>query len=285
MIETTIGAGRFFTGDSFDAMRALPDGSIDMVLCDLPYGTTACSWDAVLPFDRLWAEYRRLISANGAIVLTANQPFTSALVASNFAMFKYGWVWVKNRPTCAVHAKNRPMGKHEDVLVFSSAPMGHASQLGERRMTYNPQGAVPTGKTKIVKEKGFQPGYHTARPNLVGREYETMTGFPHTVLTFDKEESHFHPTQKPVGLFEYLIRTYTNPGDLVLDNTAGSGTTAIAAENSGRRWICVERDPDYAARAIERIRTHVGEPLLDYDPLADVLGYGTASNPLLEVLG
>lgn len=257
MTDVNIGNGRFMMGDCLERMAELPDASVDMVLCDLPYGTTDCKWDSVIPFEPLWAEYRRLLAPAGSVVLTANQPFTSALVASNYAMFKYSWTWVKNRPTLAVHAKNRPMGKHEDVLVFSAAPMGHVSQLGGKRMRYYPQGAVPTGKTKTVKEKGFQPGYHTSRPNLVGREYETMTGFPHTVLEVSKEEAHVHPTQKPVALFEYLIRTYTDEGMTVLDNCAGSGTTAIAAERTGRNWICIERDPEYYAKACERVQTEI----------------------------
>jgi site-specific DNA-methyltransferase (adenine-specific) len=244
-------------GDCLERMAELPDASVDMILCDLPYGTTACAWDEVIPFEPLWAEYRRLMAPCGSVVLTANQPFSSALVASNYAMFKYSWIWVKNRPTLAVHAKNRPMGKHEEVLVFSNAPMGHVSQLAERRMRYNPQGAVSTGQTKVIKERGSQPSYNKARPNLVGREYETMTGFPHTILEIAKEETHFHPTQKPVALFEYLIRTYTDEGMAVLDNCSGSGTTAIAAERTGRRWICIERDTEYYAKACERVETEI----------------------------
>lgn len=248
-----IGNGRLLLGDCLEQMATLPSASVDMILCDLPYGTTACSWDSVIPFQPLWEQYWRIAKPNAAIVLTANQPFTSALVSSAYAFFKYQWVWVKNRPTGAQHSKNRPMGKHEDVLVFSSAPMGHVSQLGARRMSYNPQGAVPTGKKKTVKEKGFHGNHIGARPNQVGNVYDVMTGFPHTVLEFDKEESHLHPTQKPVALFEYLIRTYTQPGETVLDNCLGSGTTAIAAERSGRRWIGIERDEGYYNAALARI--------------------------------
>ena len=251
-----IGNGQFFKGDCFDVMRGLPDASVDMILCDLPYGTTACAWDSILPLDQLWKEYRRITKPTASIVLTGNQPFTSTIVASAYDLFKFQWVWVKNRPTGPQHAKNRPMGKHEDVLVFSRGKMGHRSQLGEKRMTYNPQG-VTDGPTKTVNALRDFSKITGPRPNQVGREYVSQTGFPHTVLEFPKEETHIHPTQKPVGLFEYLIRTHSNPGDLVLDNTAGSGTTAIAAENAGRNWICIERDPEYATKAIERIQRHI----------------------------
>lgn len=256
MTDATFENGAFMLGDCLERMREIPDGSVDMILCDLPYGTTACAWDAVLPFNQLWSEYRRVITRNGVIVLTANQPFTSALVASAYDLFKFQWVWVKNRPTGPQHAKNRPMGKHEDVLVFSPAPMGHRSQLGNRRMTYNPQGVVDA-KVKTVTAKGSHSRITGPRPNQVGREYMSQTGFPHTILEFDKEESHYHPTQKPVSLFEYLVRTHSNPGEVVLDNCAGSGTTAIAAERANRRWICIERDPEYFAKAVERVRNEV----------------------------
>ncbi|MDE2000221.1 MAG: site-specific DNA-methyltransferase [Burkholderiales bacterium] len=241
-----------YLGDCLELMKTIPDKSVDMVLCDLPYGTTACAWDVVIPFDRLWAEYERVAKVNAAIVLTANQPFTSALVMSRPDLFKYSWVWVKNRPTGPQHAKNRPMGKHEDVLVFSKAPMGHVSQLGDRRMNYRPQGVVD-GPVKTVKAKGSHSRIVGARPNQVGREYVSQTGFPHTVLEFDKEEAHLHPTQKPVALMEYLVRTYTNEGDLVLDNTMGSGTTGVACVNTGRKFIGIERDPEYFKIAQNRI--------------------------------
>jgi site-specific DNA-methyltransferase (adenine-specific) len=252
-----IGNGDFWLGDCLELMATIPDTSVDMILCDLPYGTTACKWDAVIPFDALWAHYWRIAKPTAAVVLTAAQPFTSALVMSQIERFRYSWIWVKNRPTLAVHAKNRPMPKHEDVLVFSRGKWGHASQLGANRLAYNPQGAVSTGKTKVIKEKGSQPSYNGKRPNLVGREYEPMTNMPHTVLEVSKEEDHAHPTQKPVALFEYLIRTYTDEGMIVLDNCAGSGTTAIAAERSGRRWICIEQEPGYYYPAVGRVWSEV----------------------------
>src|SRR5690554_5706493 len=241
-------------GDCLEVMPLLPDKSIDMILCDLPYGTTACKWDTVIPFEPLWEQYKRLIKPNGAIVLTASQPFTSLLIVSNIEMFKYCWVWEKNRPTGAQQSKNWPMRKHEDVVVFSSAPMGHVSLLGDKRMTYNPQGVTSAGK-KTVKV-GFFGRHIGPRPNQVGREYNAKTGLPHTILRFAKDGSHLHPTQKPVALFEYLIKTYTNEGEIVLDNCIGSGTTAIAALNTGRFFIGIEKDKHYYEIAVEKVNNH-----------------------------
>lgn len=254
-------AFELWPGDCMDVFDfALDDASVDLILCDLPYGTTACAWDAVLPFDRLWKEYRRVAKPNAAIVLTANQPFTSALVSSAYDLFKYSWVWIKNRPTGPQHAKNRPMGNHEDVLVFSKAPMGHVSQLGERRMRYNPQG-VTDGKVKTVDSASFS-NVTGQRPNQYGKQYVSQTGFPSTKLDFAKDSVHLHPTQKPVALMEYLIRTYTNPGDTVLDNCMGSGTTGVACANTGRRFIGIEKDDNYFAIAKQRIEHAYGADLL-----------------------
>jgi len=250
-----IGSGRFLLGDCFEHMATLPDASVDMILCDLPYGTTACAWDAVLPFDALWAEYRRVLRPTGAAVLTASQPFTSALVASNFPWFKYALVWEKSRATGHVHAKNKPMKKHEDVLVFSPGTTVHASQSATR-MTYNPQGLVALDKP--LKRKGAKGSMSVMAPRPSHKDYEvTEGGYPTSVLAFASEGATVHPTQKPVALFEYLIRTYTDAGQVVLDNTAGSGTTAIAAENAGRKWICIERDLDYYDKAVKRVNEHV----------------------------
>ena len=232
-------------GDCLELMPTLPDGCADMILCDLPYGTTACKWDSVIPFEPLWEQYRRLIKPNGAIVLTASQPFTTDLINSGRAWYKYSWAWIKSKPNGWQHAKNRPMQAVEDVAVFSPAPMGHVGQLGERRMTYNPQGVTSAGGNTI---KPYTHGRTMgARANQIGREYEAFTGFPSNVLHFPNVtgKQADHPTQKPVALFEYLIRTYTHPDELVLDNCAGSGTTGVAALNTGRRAILIEREPEY----------------------------------------
>lgn len=231
-------------GDCLAAMREIPDGSIDMVLCDLPYGTTQNKWDTVIPFDELWSAYRRITKPNAAIVLTAAQPFTGALVMSNPKLFKYQWVWAKSRVTGVLNAKKQPLRCHEDVLVFYRA-----------QPTYNPQGTeacvkrAHTGRTA----KGSSTNYGAITPTEDGNYDQTTTGYPRSVLSIPSEGKTIHPTQKPVALMEYLIRTYTNAGDLVLDNTMGSGTTGVAAIRAGRRFIGCELSDEYADIAEGRI--------------------------------
>lgn len=234
--------------DCLHAMAKLPPASVDLVLCDLPYGTTACAWDAVIPFEPLWVAYRRVCKPNAAIVLTASQPFTSALGASNLAMLKYAWYWRKTRATGHLNAKKMPMKDIEDILVFyASLP------------TYNPQGLKPLGKVQRNSASHIARGVSTDATSVVTGgitklEYtQESTGYPRQVLDFASEGGTVHPTQKPVALMEYLIRTYTNPGDLVLDNTMGSGTTGVAAVQSGRRFIGIERDPEYFRICQKRI--------------------------------
>jgi site-specific DNA-methyltransferase (adenine-specific) len=246
--------GRFYWEDCFDAMKEIPDGVIDMILCDLPYGTTACNWDAILPFDKMWSEYIRITKHTATFVLTASLPFSAALVSSNFNLFKYSWIWQKSRATGHVHAKNKPMKEHEDVLIFSKGTTVHANQ-SEIRMTYNPQNLIKLDIVKIRKKGGAANTVMGERPSHKDTE-QTETGYPTSILKIASEGSTFHPTQKPVALFEYLIKTYTNENDLILDNCAGSGTTAIAAINTNRRWICIEKEEEYANKAIERIANH-----------------------------
>lgn len=231
-----IGRGRFYHGDCFEAMREIPDGVIDMVMCDLPYGTTQNKWDSVLPLDELWKEYWRI--SIGRVVLTAAQPFTSALVSSNYKDYKHNWAWIKNNATGHLNAKKMPMRIFEDVLVFCEG-------------LYNPQGVIDYGK--ITKS-----GTGSKNFGKYGKEWlQEKTGYPRNILEFSYDSDKIHPTQKPAALFEYLIKTYTNEGDLVLDNCAGSGTAAIACENTGRRWVCIEKDDEYYAKAVERVRAHV----------------------------
>lgn len=238
-------------GDCLEVLPTLADGSVDLILCDLPYGTTACSWDAVIPFEPLWAQYRRIAKPNAAIVLTASQPFTSALVMSAIDLFKYEWIWEKSRATGHVHAKNKPMKKHENVLVFSLGTTVHATQ-SDRRMNYFPQGLVRKGVPTIRKNGGASHAVMSARPSHRDSIQE-FEGYPHSVITVASEGKTVHPTQKPVALMEYLIRTYTNEGDVVLDNCMGSGTTGVAAVNTDRRFIGIERDENYFAIARKRI--------------------------------
>jgi site-specific DNA-methyltransferase (adenine-specific) len=238
-----------YHGDCLEVMPTLPASSVSLVLADLPYGVTACAWDSVIPLAPLWEQYKRLLKPRGAVVLTATQPFTSALVMSNPQWFRYEWVWVKSRRTGYSNCKNAPMKGHESVLVFSRATYGNGSHL---RMNYNPQGLKPM--LKVITKDGSDNRHH--RPGRAVKAYtyeQTATGYPSTVLSFASESSPVHPTQKPVALGEYLIRTYTNPGDLVLDNTCGSGSFGVAALNTGRRFIGIERDPNYFKIAEQRL--------------------------------
>lgn len=235
--------GTFYMGDCFDVMSRLPDASVDMVLCDLPYGTTQNKWDSVIPFEPLWREYWRLVRPGGAVVLTAAQPFTSALVMSQVERFKYDWTWRKPKGTGHLNAKKMPMRDKEDVLIFAQGQTTYNPQFGE--------GEPYGNKAGKVKENGLTDNYGdfgTHREGSDGKRY------PKQVIDFPVvERGTIHPTQKPVALFEYLIKTYTHEGMTVLDNTAGSGTTAIAAHKAGRRWICIERDPGYYLKAIQRV--------------------------------
>ncbi len=238
-------------GDCLEVMREIPDKSIDMILCDLPYGTTACKWDTVIPFEPLWEQYRRLIKDNGAIVLTASQPFTSQLVMSNPKMFKYEWIWEKSRPTGLFTAKKIPMKKHENVLVFY-----------KNTPTYNPI-MTKADEDKIDKRKTLNPTFSPYLGVHKNRVKDSGNRYPTSILPFPSiSQEGQHPTQKPVALFEYLIRTYTNEGDTVLDNCAGSGTTAIACINTNRNYILIEKEPQYIDIINKRI-SGAQRPLLE----------------------
>lgn len=234
---------QLFNGDCLDVMPTLPAASVDLIMCDLPYGTTQNKWDSVIPFDRMWREYERVCT--GAIVLTASQPFTSALVMSKPDWFRYAWVWEKSAATGHLNAKRMPMKLHEDVLVFSKgAP------------PYLPQGLQPFNK--VTKRGNNGTNFGTS-----GNEnFQEFTNYPRSIQRFAGDPKPVHPTQKPVALMEYLIKTYTNEGDLVLDNCMGSGTTGVAAKNAGRRFIGIERDEKYFAICQERIGV---KPALPWD--------------------
>lgn len=238
-----------FCGDCLKLMPSIPDGSVDMVLADPPYGTTACKWDTVIPFEPMWEQLKRVTKKNGAIVLFGSEPFSSALRMSNIKNYRYDWYW-KKQATLFQHAKNRPMQATENISVFSEYGWGHKSQMGDNRLVYFPQGVKDDG---VKKFHGVQGQYVGERPNQVGREYMAQTGFPNNVLEFARDKDTTHPTQKPVALMEYLIRTYTNEGEVVLDNCMGSGTTGVACANTGRRFIGIEREPKYFDIACRRI--------------------------------
>lgn len=232
-------------GDCLEMMKLIPDGSVDMVLCDLPYGTTSCKWDAVIPFDQLWKEYGRI--CKGAVVLTAAQPFTSALVMSNIQEFRYSWVWNKSHASNPLNAKKRPMAKHEDILVFAKGGMPKYTPQMQKTEAFKTRRGAKVGDQKNISE---HYGERSVQEFVVSEEK-----YPTTDLYFGTgaRSKSVHPTQKPVALMEYLIRTYTNEGDTVLDNTMGSGTTGVAAVNTGRKLIGIERDDKYFAIAQKRI--------------------------------
>ena len=235
-------------GDCLVEMQNIPDKSVDMICADLPYGTTACKWDTVIPFEPLWEQYKRIIKDNGAIVLFGSQPFTSALVMSNKKMFKHEWIWVKNNATGHLNAKRKPMSIFEDILVFGDS------------VPYNPQNLIPFNKK--VRRGGNGDNY-----GISGKEnFQEYTNYPIDLLCFDSDTNKLHPTQKPVALLEYLIKTYTNEGETVLDNTMGSGTTGVACVNTNRNFIGIEMNEAYfeiaSKRIIEAQKNNYGNNLL-----------------------
>jgi len=225
-------------GDCLDVMKDLSDECVDLILADVPYGTTACKWDTIIPLEPMWKQLKRLIKPNGAIVMTASQPFTTTLIASNMKMFKYCWVWEKSRKTGFLNAKKQPLRTTEDVVVFYG-----------KQCTYNPQ--MKQVKERFVSRSGEYDGYgkHVALSKGNGGVEN-----PFNLIRIKSESTCLHPTQKPVALMEYLIKTYTNEGELVLDFACGSGTTCKAAQNLGRRYIGIDISPEYCKIAEERLR-------------------------------
>lgn len=319
MIEIEL--NKIYNEDCLDGMKRIPDGSIDMILADLPYGTTACEWDEVIPFEPLWEQYRRIIKSKGNIVLTASQPFTSKLIASNFDMFRHEWIWEKDNGTNFLSAKKIPFKVHESVVVFGYKgnnkgmfPKSREYMISEKEksglsakdfkrilgngmathyFTDGEQFCVPTKNNYLKLQQGtgmFSKPWeevkeiyveenksHTYNPQMIkGEPYATGRGssngvygqigrsvkknysgdrYPRSVIKFNSEKG-LHPTQKPTKLFEYLIKTYSNENDVILDNCIGSGTTAIAAMNTNRNFIGYELDKDYYNIATNRIKNH-----------------------------
>lgn len=235
-----------YFGDCLEVMHLIDDASIDMILCDLPYGTTCAKWDSIIPLDKLWAHYERIIKPNGAIVLTAQTPFDKVLGYSNLKLLKYEWIWEKTQATGFYNAKKMPMKAHENILVFYKKPP-----------TYNPQ--KTTGHKPINSYTKYKETQD--RTELYGKSTKEITGggetdrYPRSVITYasDKQKDYLHSTQKPLALMEYLINTYTNEGDLVLDNTSGSGTTGLAAKNLKRNYIMIENDKDIFDICVKRL--------------------------------
>lgn len=245
-----------YKGDCLELMKYIPDGSIDMILADLPYGTTACKWDVIIPFEPLWEQYERIIKPNGAIILMCGEPFTSQLINSNLPMFKYKWIWDKKFAGNFVTANKRPLNTFEEIAVFYNS-----------QPTYNPQ------KTKrdkpITSGKRCHPRNRTGTDENITYEAEKKTyddKHPTTIISIPRQigKGTSHPTQKPVALLEYLIKTYTNEGETVLDNTMGSGSTGVACLNTNRNFIGMELDDKYFEIAEKRIKEHSAQLAINY---------------------
>lgn len=231
--EVEKGKVTLILGDCLEKMKEIPDGSVDMILCDLPYGTTACSWDTVIPFEPLWEDYRRLIRPDGAVVLFGSQPFTTDLIQSNRKWFRYCWIWDKRIAGNPMLANHQPMKIHEDISVFSRESHRYFPQISKGRMR---------------KKGGGNGGIFGATDSKINNDY-----YPTSIIDCSNAERKPHPTQKPEELCEYLIRTYTNEGETVLDNCMGSGTTGVACVHTGRNFIGIELDPSYFEIAKRRI--------------------------------
>jgi site-specific DNA-methyltransferase (adenine-specific) len=235
-------------GDCLEVMPAIADKSIDMILCDLPYGTTACKWDTIIPFEPLWEQYKRIIKENGAIVLTAREPFTSKLIVSNINNYKHKWVWNKKQSGSFQNAKYMPLQIEEDIIVFCNGKVNYFPIM--RKGKNRKKGGCKKNNELFCGLKG---NYSTVN-NLY---------FPVNIIEFpncSNKKNNIHPTQKPVALFEYLIKTYANEGDLVLDNCAGSGTTGVACKRLNRRFILIEQEEKYCKVARDRLANEP-EPL------------------------
>lgn len=261
-----------YQGDCLEQMNKVPDHSVDLILCDLPYGTTdrkgikdkgnnrILKWDTVIPLDLLWKQYKRILKPLGTVVLTADQPFTSQLVMSNLEWFKYEWIWKKKKTTGFLLANYRPMKETEDVLIFSPGGAAAASSRNGKNMKYNPQGLIE----KKIKKKNNpnRLGKFLHNPEHLGEnnkllhesEYEQKwTNYPSEIIEFGLDRNVIHPTQKPIALMEYLIKTYSDENDTILDNCMGSGTTGVAAVNTNRDFIGMEMDKEYFEIAKQRI--------------------------------
>ena len=238
---------KLYKGDCLEVMKDIPDKSIDMILCDLPYGTTACKWDIVIPFDKLWEQYKRIIKDNGAIVLFGSEPFSSCLRMSNIKMYRYDWVWDKTQGANYLCAKKQPLRVHENILVFS-----------KKQSTYNPIMTFAEKKNiRPIKDNNFSNITNTIQKH--SKDYNKNLRYPKSIIieSCNKKEcnklNRIHPTQKPVALLEYLIKTYTNPGEIVLDNCMGSGSTGVASKHTNRKFIGIELDDKYFEIAKKRI--------------------------------
>lgn len=238
-------------GDCLELMKEIPSKSIDMILCDLPYGTSACKWDIIIPFDKLWEQYERIIKDNGAIVLFGQEPFSSCLRTSNLKLYKYDWVWEKSNGANFLNLNYQPSKIHENIIVFGK---GATSYSKKNNMNYFPQMEIGTPyKCTSGKQKNEYNNSSVRSPIKQSVTDNKGTRYPKSILKFNRDKTKLHPTQKPVALLEYLIKTYTNENDLVLDNCMGSGSTGIACINTKRNFIGIELNDDYFNKAKKRI--------------------------------
>ena len=243
-----VSGSALFNADCMDILPLIPDKSVQLILADLPYGTTEAKWDSILDLNKLWIEYKRILTKNGVVVLTSTEPFTSILNVSNLEMFKYDFIWNKLNATGHLNAKARPLKQHENISVFSNGSATSTSLT----MTYNPQGLIDVDITKVNFETETT-GKRQSRAK--GKEWkQTKSGYPKSILTFAYDKEKLHPTQKPLELMKYLIKTYSNENDMVLDNTMGSGTCPLASAILNRRFIGIEKDDDYFKIAVNRLK-------------------------------
>ena len=247
---------KIHNGDCLELMKEIPDKSIDCIICDLPYGTTACSWDTVIPFDKLWEQYKRIRKDNTPIVLFGSEPFSTYLRMSNIKEFKYDWIWKKNTSSNFLQSNFQPRKIHELISIFSKGNASYTKNI-DKKMTYFPQ-MYGESKALIKKEMSIEnrlkswqgrmsKNYKLKSTNITGKM------FPESIIEVKSDKEKLHPTQKPVALLEYLIKTYSNEGDLILDNCSGSGSLAIACHNLKRRFICIEKNYDYWKASVERL--------------------------------
>ena len=242
---------KIYLGDCLELMKEIPDKSIDCIICDLPYGTTACAWDSIIPFDKLWAEYKRIRKPNAPILLFGSEPFSTMIRMSNLSEFRYDWIWEKSQGANFVHAKIKPLKIHETISVF----------YGDIKTIYNPQGLRPCHK---VKSNSAKFGTNIRDWNHADEYVQEWENYPTSILRYSNPagRERFHPTQKPVELIRYLVRTYTNEGDLVLDNCIGSGTTAVACIKEKRHFIGMELNKEYYDIACKRVKNELSNPTL-----------------------
>ena len=247
-------------GDCLELMKNIKDKSIDMILCDLPYGTTSCKWDSIIPFEPLWEQYKRIIKDNGAIVLFGQQPFTTLLISSNINEFRHNIIWHKDKCANFIHAKNQPRKTTEDIIVFSKEGSGFVHN-SKNKCTYNPQ-MISRKPRKQMKETKRSENIIEIRGDSCsfkqGEDFIADKSYPENIVYFKTEhKNRLHPTQKPVDLLEYLIKTYTNENEIVLDNCMGSGSTGVACINIDRNFIGMEKDEKYFEIAKDRIEKHL----------------------------